>query len=83
MNSAAHTDLEAIAALSRGLGHYEQIALDAERRASAHLARETERIAEVLRCRRVECESAEATIQVLLELGVASRIGRVTSGFAK
>ncbi len=25
----------------------------------------------------------EATIQVLLELGVASRIGRVTSGFAK
>ncbi len=25
----------------------------------------------------------KATIQVLLELGVASRIGRVTSGFAK
>ncbi len=69
MNSAAHTDLEAIAALSRGLGHYGQIALDAERRASAHLARETERIAEVLRCRRVECESAERALKSCREAG--------------
>ena len=62
MNGSAHTDLEAIGVLSQALRRYEQSALDSERRASAQLARERERIAEVVRRRRVECEAAEEAL---------------------
>lgn len=69
MNSGAHTDLEAIGTLARALGQYQQNAFDAEHRASAHLTQEMQRIAEVVRCRRVECENAEKALKSCRDAG--------------